>query len=109
MLKEQKWYVSEPSDSESDTAGSHTDDGTIALVDNTTIPNDDQAKLLAFLSSNPSIIARRSTPLARVDCDGRAILALSLEIDFQREVARQSSAPAMQKPNGKPRAGWVST
>ena len=57
LLKEQKWYVSEPSDSESDTAGSHTDDGTIALVDNTTIPNDDQATLLAFLSSNPSAIA----------------------------------------------------
>ncbi|KAL1718974.1 hypothetical protein EV715DRAFT_290641 [Schizophyllum commune] len=57
LLKEQKWYVSEPSDSENDTAGSHTDDGTIALVDNTTIPNDDQATLLAFLSSNPSVIA----------------------------------------------------
>ena len=57
LLKEQKWYVSEPSDSESDTTGSDTDDDTIALVDKTTIPNDDQATLLAFLSSNPSVIA----------------------------------------------------
>ncbi|KAL1700726.1 hypothetical protein EV121DRAFT_294935 [Schizophyllum commune] len=47
LLKEQKWYVSEPSDSESDTAGSHTDDGTTAFVNNT----------LAFLSSDTSVIA----------------------------------------------------